>query len=352
MAKKIIVRFYNWQDWKKNISEGVIGHLGSNVINKSYLKLAAREAESEENEVWLLAATKDKKWRVSAWLKLRPRKTNEPESDNKYSTIVYYDVNASKIIGNYKTGKLADIPEVENVLNSYGKNLEVIGQAGFQLVGPSGRKVFNSMQKVQGESFPHQYLNIDTDIVRLDQINYKKTTNVKSDVTSSIDFEVVDNDLLKSKLALESVMKIIDEEYKNKPGEDVDAIVKRRVGQSEFRNLLEKIYGASCHVSNIDKRKLLIASHIVPWSKSTGDEKTDPENGLLLAVNWDAVFDKGLVCFDDEGKVNFSEDLDTETIHQLGLDRNEYLNKIVLTTQRRSYLKRHKDEIFESWKML
>lgn len=73
--------------------------------------------------------------------------------------------------------------------------------------------------------------------------------------------------------ALKIVAKKIDDEYKNKPGMDIDAIVKRRVGQSEFRSLLETRDGSYCHVSRIDNRKLLIASHIVPWSRTEKDEE-------------------------------------------------------------------------------
>ena len=133
-------------------------------------------------------------------------------------------------------------------------------------------------------------------------------------------------------------------------GEDVDAIVKRRVGQSVFRSLLEAKHGSYCHASKIDNRRLLIASHIVPWSRSTGEEKTDPDNGLLLAVNWDAVFDKGLICFDDQGNVLFSDYLDEQTSDQLGLDRNIKLREGILNQGRKKYLQRHRQDVFECWK--
>ena len=151
-------------------------------------------------------------------------------------------------------------------------------------------------------------------------------------------------------VALELITEAIENEYKNKPGKDIDAIVKRRVGQSEFRSLLEVVHGAKCHASQIDNRRLLIASHIVPWSQSTGEQKTDPDNGLLLAVNWDAVFDKGLIGFDDKGKVIFSDDLDEKTSDLLGLDRNIRLREDVLTLGRQKYLQRHRQDIFEFWK--
>lgn len=142
----------------------------------------------------------------------------------------------------------------------------------------------------------------------------------------------------------------IEDEYRNKSGEDVDAVVKRRVGQSVFRALLALSDGMACHISGLAHKRLLIASHIVPWSKATGEEKTDPNNGLLLAVNWDAVFDKGFLSFDDQGKAIFSNELDDDSASQLGIDKNVRLRVGLLTQKRVAYLKRHREEIFEHWK--
>lgn len=150
-----------------------------------------------------------------------------------------------------------------------------------------------------------------------------------------------------NQVSLQLVTEAIEAEYANKPEQDIDAIVKWRLSQCEFRSLLEKVYGSSCHVSHLLNRNLLIASHIVPWSKSSPEEKTDPENGLLLAINWDAVFDKGFICFDDEGKVIFSDALDKITSDLLGIDRNVTLRKDLLTPRRKAYLQRHRTEIFK-----
>lgn len=177
--------------------------------------------------------------------------------------------------------------------------------------------------------------------------NSENNSNIKGNSENTISSVGASSEILE---ALELIIKAIDDEYKNKPGKDIDAIVKRRVGQSEFRSLLEVVHGSYCHTSLIENRRLLIASHIIPWSRSTGEEKTDPNNGLLLAVNWDAVFDKGLISFDDKGKVIFSDDLDEKTSNQLGLDRNVTLREGVLTSGRKKYLQRHRQDVFEYWK--
>jgi len=134
----------------------------------------------------------------------------------------------------------------------------------------------------------------------------------------------------------------IDAEYANRPGEDVDAIVKRRIGQGPFRSLLEKMYGARCCVSGVSKRKLLIASHIVPWSKSTAAQKTDPENGLLLTVGWDALFDKGFVSFDDEGSLLRSLELDDNTVQLLRMSIEVTLPEKMLSPKRKENLAWHR----------
>ena len=52
-----------------------------------------------------------------------------------------------------------------------------------------------------------------------------------------------------------------------------------------------------------DVLKILISSHIVPWSECTDDERLDVDNGILLSPNVDALFDKHLISFSDEGEL-------------------------------------------------
>lgn len=339
MHKKIIVRFYNWQDWKKNITEGNIGTLGSNVKNGSYLKVAAIEAQSEENEVWLITASKNKNWKVSSWLKLRPRSSDEPISNSKYSTLVYYDLQMSKVIGNYISGKPEFIPEVDQVLKSFGKPLEQTGNAGFEIAGKLGKEIHRVMN-----AYPGQPFSVSSSSANLFDNHSKEMIHISLKQTVPITMSAQEENL---KRAFEVEITSIEDEYKNKPGSDIDVIVKKRVGQSSFRNLLEKENGLKCHLSGITHKSLLIASHIVPWSKAKPIEKTDPNNGLLLAINWDAVFDKGLITFNDNGEPLFSDFLDSETIKILGLNRNFKLGSNILNQNRLNYLRRHRLEIFK-----
>ncbi|HET9245398.1 MAG TPA: HNH endonuclease signature motif containing protein, partial [Xanthobacteraceae bacterium] len=53
----------------------------------------------------------------------------------------------------------------------------------------------------------------------------------------------------------------------------------------------------------------LRASHIKPWRESSDRERLDPANGLLLTANLDALFNDGLIAFDDEGQMLVSAQL-------------------------------------------
>jgi hypothetical protein len=352
MSKRII-RFYNWKNWQEDIDEGRVGLLGSDKTIGSYLAVAAMEAENPSNDVWLLTASKQGKWGISAWLKLRPRHPGEPKSNDTYAHLVYYDLSASKIIGDSSTGMRAEIPEIDAILQTI-KNLGMQGNAGFEFNGKDGDQIFREMQKIPGISFPAEVRSrkleseeINPDFVasnRASSISHEKAPGILKKNESIIPY------VSEVEIAFVSTMNVIELEYRNKPGEDVDVVVKRRVGQSEFRALLASNDGMACHISGLAHKRLLIASHIVPWSKATGEEKTDPDNGLLLAVNWDAVFDKGFISFDDLGKVIISDELDDDSACQLGIDKNARLREGLLTPKRLAYLKRHREEIFERWK--
>ena len=79
-----------------------------------------------------------------------------------------------------------------------------------------------------------------------------------------------------------------------KEGFDKTRLVKTRVNQNIFRTMILATYNNRCCITGINNSDLLIASHIVPWSK---DEKNrlNPTNGLCLNALHDKAFDKGLI---------------------------------------------------------
>ena len=79
---------------------------------------------------------------------------------------------------------------------------------------------------------------------------------------------------------------------------EVLAIVKVRRQQQFFRRAVLSSYDNRCCITGNPVPELLRASHIVPWAKSE-KHRTNPRNGLCLAANFDAAFDRGLISFDD-----------------------------------------------------
>jgi predicted restriction endonuclease len=67
-----------------------------------------------------------------------------------------------------------------------------------------------------------------------------------------------------------------------------------RVNQARFRKAVLASYNATCCVSGLRHEKLVIASHIVPWSQDTHN-RLNPQNGLCLSVLHDRAYDQGLM---------------------------------------------------------
>src|SRR5690606_3752500 len=87
---------------------------------------------------------------------------------------------------------------------------------------------------------------------------------------------------------------------------EAEALVRQRVGQDLFREMLMEYWGGRCALTGLDVPELLRASHAKPWKDATDAERLDVYNGLLLAVHLDALFDCGLMTFGDDGAAVFS----------------------------------------------
>ena len=127
-------------------------------------------------------------------------------------------------------------------------------------------------------------------------------------------------------------------------GADKEAIVKVRIGHGKFKKALLRRQD-HCQVCGLDLEGLLIASHIKPWSKSDENEKVDPENGLLLCPNHDALFDKGLISFTDGGDLLLSFVVDPNAKGKL--DLNNTL-KLSMSSKRKDYMLWHRENLFKS----
>ena len=87
------------------------------------------------------------------------------------------------------------------------------------------------------------------------------------------------------------------------------ALVDARIGQGRFRADVLELWDKCCCVSGSTTLIAIRASHIKPWRDSTNMERLDPANGLPLVANLDALFDAGLISFDDRGSILVSPEL-------------------------------------------
>lgn len=86
------------------------------------------------------------------------------------------------------------------------------------------------------------------------------------------------------------------------------AVARVRRGQQFFRQSILNVYGVNCCISGINVPRLLVASHIKPWSDFP-DDRVNLRNGLCLSSLHDAAFDSGLISVDERRRVVLSKKL-------------------------------------------
>jgi putative restriction endonuclease len=111
---------------------------------------------------------------------------------------------------------------------------------------------------------------------------------------------------------------IVEDKQFFEEGKEVERSVKMRVNQSFFRDTILSSYGFKCCLTGIDIPALLIASHIVPWSKDPKN-RLNPQNGLCLNNLHDQAFDRGYITFDNDLRLVLSK--------QIIKNKEEYVQK-------------------------
>ena len=125
---------------------------------------------------------------------------------------------------------------------------------------------------------------------------------------------------------------------------DKEQIVKARVGQGIFRdNIIDKY--AKCIITGIDDKRVLVASHIKPWSASSNSERLSRENGLLLSPTYDKLFDKGFISFKKDGAILLSNHFSDYNFSKVHLSSGTKYS-INTSSEMNQYLEYHRDTIF------
>ena len=118
-------------------------------------------------------------------------------------------------------------------------------------------------------------------------------------------------------------------------------LVTSRVGQGAYRKRIIHRWEYQCAVTKFNKLEILIASHIIPWSKSTDTERLDVHNGILLSPTYDALFDRHLISFDHQGKIILSDSIEFLSFEKIGVTGKEKIQK--LSHYNFDYLDKHRE---------
>ncbi len=158
-------------------------------------------------------------------------------------------------------------------------------------------------------------------------------------------FEGVDQDFLRfqdhapnSSIA-EDLKEILDE---NAESTTIETLVNARVGQGEFREEVLGLWDSKCAVTNSETLEAIRASHIKAWCESDDSERLDQYNGLPLVATLDALFDRGLIAFDADGNMLFSQQLSTDEKKRLQLEGLQLTKKPHARTEK--FLQIHRDK--------
>ncbi|PWD98781.1 HNH endonuclease [Marinilabilia rubra] len=211
-------------------------------------------------------------------------------------------------------------------------------------------------EKIKGKTQPYVYCG------RLQYEQYEEgTSNPVHIVFRSLDYEdnTLNEDLReiylwkpnkvgKSTQSRIDKSKVVSEERKrnySKPDETArKGLITSRVGQGYYRQQIIEKWGGVCPVTKCDILEILIASHIVPWNESSDEERLDPENGILLAPHIDALFDKHLISFEDDGTIVISNKIQKHNYEALNISHDL---KLGVSENMKGYLKRHRQKMQE-----
>jgi len=196
---------------------------------------------------------------------------------------------------------------------------------------------------------------------KISEFSISKIIGIEGSAKNERDFYSKEKDISNFKSALNKYLKYIKTDFstniyveiedkvseiKNSveiPSTEKLNLTLSRIGQGKFRNELIN-YWSGCSISKLDKVNLLVASHIKPWRESNNFERLDVYNGLLLLPNYDKLFDRGYINFDDKGKIRISKYLNQND--QKILNINSDLKLKNLENQHREYLGYHSENCF------
>ena len=180
------------------------------------------------------------------------------------------------------------------------------------------------------------YIKLEAELIFID-FEYIQTIDREGNNRRAIQFRLQSID---SKLTPKSTNKTKDHQEIYIPPNETErkGLVTTRVGQGKYRRDLIQKFEGKCAVTKTNIIEILIASHIVPWRESNDKERTDKDNGILLSPLYDALFDKHLISFQEDGKILISKSITDKRLIAL-IDKNASID---ISEGMKKYLQRHR----------
>jgi len=146
-----------------------------------------------------------------------------------------------------------------------------------------------------------------------------------------------------------SALQLIDEVDVDIPA--IQEIKKTyRIGQEKYRKAVIE-YMPQCPFSKITDERLLIASHIKPYSvcikEKREDQALDYLNGLALSPTYDRLFDQGYITFTDGGELICGTQLSSYTWDKLDINPTAKNKMRIFPESRENYLDYHRKHVFQ-----
>lgn len=126
--------------------------------------------------------------------------------------------------------------------------------------------------------------------------------------------------------------------------EEKRSLLGARLGQGVFRANVERVEGV-CRITGVMDRRHLRAVHIKPWRDCSDQEKLDGCNGLMLSPHVAHLFERGYICFSDDGSLVVSQTLNSRILKQWAITPPEQPR--AFRPEQKPYLAWHRERVFE-----
>ncbi|MDE3065730.1 MAG: hypothetical protein KGJ36_08660, partial [Acidobacteriota bacterium] len=122
-------------------------------------------------------------------------------------------------------------------------------------------------------------------------------------------------------------------------------LARARVGQGPFKERVRRVE-PTCRLTGLANPAFLVARHLKPWRDCEGAERLDGHNGLLLSPHAGYLLDRGLVTFEDSGRVVASPHLPSAVVRWWQLDLSRKGKRF--RREQLPYLEHHREHVFRA----